>query len=107
MRKFAPSRRTLLKGSAAIGLSSMGLSALATRVVSAAPAAEAVTPALIKAAQQEGVVNWYTSADLQVAEKIGKAFTAKYPGVICNVERAGVTASAAGAADTTRVASAL
>lgn len=84
MTQFAPSRRALLTGSAALGLS-----ALATRVVSAAPAAEAVTPALIAAAKKEGTVNWYTSADLQVAEKIGKAFTAKYPGVVCNVERAG------------------
>ena len=62
-------RRTLLQGTAAFGGA-----AFATRVVSAAPAAEAVTPALIEAAKKEGKVVYYTSIDLPVAEKIAKAF---------------------------------
>ena len=39
-----------------------------------------VTPALIEAAKKEGKVVWYTSVDLPVAERIAKAFEAKYPG---------------------------
>jgi iron(III) transport system substrate-binding protein len=38
---------------------------------------------------KEGQVTWYTSADLQLAEKVGKAFEQKYPGVRARVERAG------------------
>src|SRR5918912_1975691 len=77
-------RRTLLQGTAALGGA-----AFATRVVSAAPAAEAVTPALIEAAKKEGKVVYYTSIDLPVAEKIAKAFEAKYPGIAVRVERTG------------------
>jgi iron(III) transport system substrate-binding protein len=32
---------------------------------------------------------WYTSADLQLAEKAGRAFEQKFPGVSARVERAG------------------
>ena len=81
-RRF--SRRDVLKASAAAGAA-----AFATRVVSAAPAAEAVTPALIEAAKKEGKVVWYTSVDLPLAERVGKAFEAKYPGVAVRVERSG------------------
>src|SRR6201999_2652530 len=77
-------RRRLLQGTAALGGA-----ALATRVVSAAPAAEAVTPALIDAATKEGKVIYYTSIDLPVAEKIAKAFEAKYPGIAVRTERSG------------------
>jgi iron(III) transport system substrate-binding protein len=76
-------RRSLLKASAALPFA-----AYATRVMAAAPAAEAITPALIAAAKKEGTVVWYTSADLQVAEGLGKAFERKY-GVTARVERAG------------------
>src|SRR5258707_10283612 len=78
-----PSRRTVLSSAA------VACAAFATRVVSAAPAAEAVTPALIEAAKKEGKVVWYTSIDLAVAEKIAKSFEAKYPGVAVRVERSG------------------
>ena len=61
----------------------------ATPLRAAAPAAEAVTPALIEAAKKEGKVVWYTSVDLPLAEKIGKAFEAKYPGIAVRVERSG------------------
>jgi iron(III) transport system substrate-binding protein len=77
-------RRRLLQGTAALGGA-----AFATRVVSAAPAAEAVTPALIEAAKKEGKVVYYTSIDLPVAEKIAKAFEAKYPGISVRTERSG------------------
>jgi iron(III) transport system substrate-binding protein len=79
------SRRDLLKGSAAIA----GSQVFAASVQAAAPPATAVTPALIEAARKEGKVSWYTSVDLPLAERIAKAFEAKYPGVDCRVERSG------------------
>jgi iron(III) transport system substrate-binding protein len=77
-------RRGLLTGATAIALS-----AATARVLSAAPAAEAVTNALVAAARQEGKVSWYTSVDVPLAERIAKAFEAKYPGVAVKVERSG------------------
>jgi iron(III) transport system substrate-binding protein len=77
-------RRDVLKGSGAVAL---GLSS--TRVLAAAPPAIAVTPALIEAAKKEGKVAYYTSVDLPLAEKIAKAFEARYPGVAVRVERSG------------------
>jgi iron(III) transport system substrate-binding protein len=79
-----PSRRDILKGATALGAV-----ALSARVVSAAPAAETVTPALIEAARKEGKVIWYTSVDLPLAEKVAKAFEAKYSGIAVRVERSG------------------
>jgi iron(III) transport system substrate-binding protein len=55
----------------------------------AAPPAESITPALIAAATKEGQLPWYTSANLQLAEKVGKAFEQKFPGIRVRVERAG------------------
>ena len=77
-------RRRLLQGTAALGGT-----AFATRVVSAAPAVEPVTDALIEAAKKEGKVVYYTSIDLPVAEKIAKAFEAKYSGISVRTERSG------------------
>jgi iron(III) transport system substrate-binding protein len=85
MAKRRLSRRDVLKGSAAAGVAMFG----ATRVLAQAPAAEAVTPALIEAAKKEGKVVWYTSVDLPLAEKVGKAFETKYPGIAVRVERSG------------------
>jgi iron(III) transport system substrate-binding protein len=79
------SRREVLKGSGAL----LAGAAFSTRVVAAAPAAEPVTPALIEAATKEGQVLYYTSTDLSVAEKLAKAFEAKYPGIVVRVERTG------------------
>ena len=61
----------------------------AASVRAAAPPPSAITPDLIAAAQKEGKVVWYTSIDLPVAEKIAKAFEAKYPGIAVRVERTG------------------
>src|SRR6266480_3983577 len=74
------SRREMLKAGTALA---------ATRVLAQAPAAEPVTPALIEAAKREGKVVWYTSVDLPLAEKVAKAFEAKYPGIATRVERSG------------------
>jgi iron(III) transport system substrate-binding protein len=78
------SRRDVLAGTGAVAL---GLAS--TRVVSAAPAASSVTPDLIEAAKKEGKVVYYTSVDLPLAEKVAKAFEAKYPGIAVRVERTG------------------
>jgi len=55
----------------------------------AAVSASTVTPQLIEAAKKEGKAVWYTAVDLPVAERIAKAFEAKYPGIAVRVERSG------------------
>ncbi len=84
MRRTRFSRRDVLKASTALAATTF-----ASPLRAAAPAAEAVTPALIEAARKEGKVVWYTSVDLPLAEKVGRAFEAKYPGVAVRVERSG------------------
>src|SRR3989440_6744221 len=85
MKHLKVSRRDLLKGTAAL----VAGAAFSTRVMADAPPAEPVTPALIEAAKQEGQIIYYTSTDLPVAEKLAKAFEAKYPGIAVRVERTG------------------
>jgi iron(III) transport system substrate-binding protein len=68
-------------------LLALGLAAGAARAEP--PAASPVTPALIEAATKEGKVVWYTSAELRAAERVAKAFEAKYPGISVQVERSG------------------
>jgi iron(III) transport system substrate-binding protein len=84
MKTTTFTRRDVLQGSTAVAASSVFAS-----VVSAAPAATAVTPQLIEAAKKEGKLAYYTSLDLPVAERVAKAFEAKYPGVAVRVERTG------------------
>jgi iron(III) transport system substrate-binding protein len=55
----------------------------------AAPPPSAVTPALIEAARKEGKVSYYAAIELNVAERLGKMFEAKYPGIAVRVERSG------------------
>ena len=83
MHMRPPSRRTILKSVAALPF------VYAAPLRAAAPPAQAITPALIAAATKEGQITWYTSADLQLAEKVGKAFEQKFPGIRARVERAG------------------
>jgi iron(III) transport system substrate-binding protein len=83
--KHKISRRQLLKGAGVV----VAGSALSTRVLAAAPPPEPVTQALIDAAKKEGQIVYYTSTDLPVAEKLAKAFEAKYPGIAVRVERTG------------------
>jgi iron(III) transport system substrate-binding protein len=78
------SRRQLLKTSAAAGAV-----LFAEPLRAQAPAATSVTPDLIAAAQKEGKVAFYTAMDLPVAEKLAKAFEAKYSGITVRVERSG------------------
>src|SRR6266480_1969576 len=84
MKRHTFSRRDVLRGSTAIAASGAFAS-----VTSAAPPASAVTPELIAAAKKEGRVVYYTSIDLPVAERLAKAFEAKYPGIAVRVERSG------------------
>src|SRR5258705_13980392 len=84
MKKPTFSRRDVLQGSTALAASGVFAS-----VASAAPPARAVTPQLIEAAKKEGKVVYYTSIDLPVAERLAKAFEARYPGIAVRVERTG------------------
>src|SRR6266571_3197542 len=84
MKRRTFSRRDVLRGSPAVVASGAFAS-----VTSAAPPASAVTPQLIAAAKKEGRVVYYTSIDLPVAERLAKAFEAKYPGIAVRVERTG------------------
>src|SRR6476620_8546700 len=78
------SRRDLIKGSAALGLS-----AFAAPVKAAAPEPVTITSALVEAARKEAKVILYSSMDLPVGEKLGKAFEAAYPGMTVLIERSG------------------
>ncbi len=77
-------RRDVLKGTGALALT-----VAATPLSAQAPAATPVTDALIDAAKKEGKVVYYTSIDLPMAQRIGKAFETKYPGISVRVERTG------------------
>ena len=81
-RKF--SRRDVLKGSTAAAFT---LYAVPLRA--APPPAEAIGPALIEAAKKEGKLAFYTAMDLAFAERLGKTFEAKFPGIAVRVERSG------------------
>jgi iron(III) transport system substrate-binding protein len=85
MNRSKISRRDVLIGTGALAAGA----SFSTRVLSAAPPASAITPALIEAAKKEGKVVWYTSVDLPLAEKIAKSFEAKFPGIAVRVERSG------------------
>jgi ABC-type Fe3+ transport system substrate-binding protein len=78
------SRRDMMSGSAALAAT-----AFAAPLRAAAPPAEAITPKLIAAAKGEGRVVLYSSMDLPVGEKLGKAFEAAYGGVAIQIERSG------------------
>jgi iron(III) transport system substrate-binding protein len=85
MKKPRLSRRDVLKGTSALALGAV----FASPARAAAPPAEAITPQLIEAAKKEGKVVYYSSMDLPVGEKLGKAFEAAYPGIQIQIERSG------------------
>src|SRR3954452_10567901 len=85
MTKRRVSRRDVLKGSSALALGSIFASPLRAQ----APEPAAITPALIEAAKKEGKLVFYSSMDLPVGEKLGKAFEAAYPGISMQIERSG------------------
>ena len=55
----------------------------------AAPPPYEATPALIEAAKKEGTIVFYTSTDVEVAEKLAAAFQTRYPGIKVQTERNG------------------
>jgi len=79
------SRRAFLKASTALAAGAV----YAEPLKAAMPDPSAVTPALIEAARKEGKLSFYTALDLAVAERFGKAFETKYPGIAVRVERSG------------------
>lgn len=79
-------RRTVLSGALVSGLALLSAGGLAW---AQAPAPYEPTQELIDAAKKEGTVVWYTATDVQVSEKVGNAFEAKYPGIKVQVERSG------------------
>jgi iron(III) transport system substrate-binding protein len=83
MRK-AVTRRDIIKATAALGVT-----AFAASVKAASPEPVSITPQLIEAATKEAKVTLYSSMDLPVGEKLGKAFEAKYPGIEVQIERSG------------------
>jgi iron(III) transport system substrate-binding protein len=85
MRDRKWSRRDVLKTSTALGTAAL----FAEPATAAAPPPTSVTPQLIEAARKEGKVSYYSALELNVAERLGKAFEAKYPGIAVRVERSG------------------
>src|SRR5258707_1568802 len=83
MPKSNPSRRDIVKAAAALPL------VYASPSRAASPPAQAITPALIAAATKEVQLTWYTSADLQLAEKGGKPFEQKLTSIRVHIERDG------------------
>jgi iron(III) transport system substrate-binding protein len=80
------SRRQLL--TASTGFAATALFAEPARAAPPPPPSS-VTPELIEAARKEGKISYYSALELNVAERLGKAFEAKYPGIVCRVERSG------------------
>src|SRR5689334_3856208 len=85
MKTHLPSRRAVLTSGAALALGTV----FAAPARAAAPPPQAITPELIDAAKKEGTVVLYSSMDLPVGEKLGKAFEAAYPGIRIQIERSG------------------
>src|SRR5271154_4111314 len=85
MRDRKWSRRDLLKTSTALAAGAL----FAEPVRAAPPPPTPVTPELIEAARKEGKVSYYSALELTTAERLGKAFEAKYPGIAVRVERSG------------------
>jgi iron(III) transport system substrate-binding protein len=85
MLKSRWSRRDLLKASTAFATGAL----FAEPLRAAAPPPTSVTPELIEAARKEGKISYYSALELNVAERLGKAFEAKYPGIAVRVERSG------------------
>jgi iron(III) transport system substrate-binding protein len=85
MRNGKLSRRSVLKGSTAFAAPSL----FPKLLKAAAPDPTAVSPALIEAAMKEDTVAFYTAMEIPVAEALGKAFEAKYPGIVVQVKRSG------------------
>src|SRR5712692_6220663 len=85
MRDRQWSRRDVLKTSSVLAAGAL----FAEPIRAAAPPPTKVTPELIEAARKEGKISYYSALELNVAERLGKAFESKYPGITVHVERSG------------------
>jgi iron(III) transport system substrate-binding protein len=85
MTQRSLSRRDVLKGTTALALGPL----FAAPARAEPPPAVAITPELIEAARREAKVILYSSMDLPVGEKLGKAFETQYPGIAVQIERSG------------------
>src|ERR1700729_4493662 len=85
MRNRSWTRRDVLRTSSALAAGAL----FAEPVRAAAPPPTSVTPELIEAARKEGKISYYSALELNVAERLAKAFEAKYPGIAVRVERSG------------------
>jgi iron(III) transport system substrate-binding protein len=85
MSKTRFTRRDILKASTAAAAAGV----FASPARAAPPEASPVTPALIEAARKEGKLVFYTAMDLAFAQRLGKEFEAKYPGISVRVDRSG------------------
>ena len=86
MKRRKLSRRDILQGlPAALALGAV----FASPARAEAPPPVAITPHWSTAAKKEGKVILYSSMDLPVGEKLGKAFEAAYPGISVQIERSG------------------
>ena len=84
MTKIGFSRRDVLKAS-----TTLAAACFAQPLRAAAPAPSTMTPALVEAAKKEGKLAFYTAMDLAFAERLGKTFEEKFPGITVRVERSG------------------
>ena len=84
MTKMKFSRRDVLKSGTALAAT-----VLASPLRAAPPAPSAITPALIEAAKKEGKLAFYTAMDLAFAQRLGKEFEVRFPGIAVRVERSG------------------
>jgi iron(III) transport system substrate-binding protein len=85
MRDRKVSKRDMLKASTVLAASTV----LPEPVLAATPEATAISPAMIAAAKKEAMVTFYTAMEILVAEKLGRAFEAKHPGIAVRVKRSG------------------
>jgi iron(III) transport system substrate-binding protein len=82
LRKRKFSRRVILKASALAVV-------YAAPATAAAPPPAATDSVLIDAARREGKLAFYSAFDINLSEKLAKAFEAAYPGIAVRVERSG------------------
>jgi iron(III) transport system substrate-binding protein len=85
MTKHPLSRRDLLKSGTALAATTV----FAAPLRAAPPEPSAITPALIEAAKKEGKLSFYTAMDLAFAQRLGKEFETRFPGIAVRVERSG------------------
>ena len=78
-------RRDVLRASVSLAAGAL----FAEPLRAAPPPASAVTPDLIEAARKEGKIAYYSALELNVAERLARAFEAKYAGIAVRVERSG------------------